>query len=276
MPAIVKRLSRGELVDVPWQAHSLDDAAQHEPRDGVYTVANTFKRTQTLLLGAHLDRLEDSARRAGFALTLDRDRIKAALRALILASGFGDVRFRISVPSAAPGDVILSIEPFAPPAADIISQGVRCQTTATARRHEPAAKSSEWMHLRRTLVAARPRDIYETFLLDEAGYLLEGLTSNVYALLDGELLTAASGILAGISRSIVLEICRGVVPLRPRAPHANDISRFSEAFLSSSSRGIIPVVEIDGIKVADGQVGATTLQLRERYQQWVGARLEAL
>jgi branched-subunit amino acid aminotransferase/4-amino-4-deoxychorismate lyase len=55
-----------------------------------------------------------------------------------------------------------------------------------------------------------------------------------------------------------------------------DIPRFEEAFITSSSRGIIPVVAIDGATIGSGKPGAKTLALRERYGAWVKAHLEDL
>ena len=277
MPAIVKRLNEGELVDVPYRATSLNDAARYEPRDGVYTVANTSNRTQTLLLDAHFDRLEDSAARAGIVLRLDRRRVKSALRQMILDSDFGDVRLRISVPANTPDEMILSIEPFQTPAAALVQNGATCITSAAASRQNPAAKSSEWMHERLTLASVMPAGIYETFLLDREGiHILEGMSSNFYAVKNDELYTAGSGILAGISRRIVFEVCKGIIPLRLEAPHVNDVNNFGEAFLTSSSRGIIPVVAIDGIVIGAGQVGAKTIALRDAYEHWVSRHLEEL
>jgi branched-chain amino acid aminotransferase len=275
MPALIRRLRANCLVDVDISAISLQDATKYEPRAGVYTVSNTYARTKTLLLDVHLDRLEDSARREGIPGNVDRQRLKAALRKMILLSGFGDVRFRISVPADAPGDIILSIEPFQPPSPALLNQGVRCVTSSAARRN-PASKSSDWMHRRQALETARDPRIYETLLLDRQNNLLEGASSNVYAILNGELLTAASGMLAGISRMIVLEICQQILPQRATAPNMSDIARFSEAFLSSSSRGIIPVIEINNMPIADGQIGPNTLALQKAYRAWVAAHLEEL
>ena len=157
----------------------------------------------------------------------------------------------------------------------MIEAGLRCISSSETRRN-PAAKSSEWIHRRRALEAAQANDIDETFLLDPQGNLLEGASSNVYVVLAGELRTAPTGILAGISRMIVLAVCESVIPLRAEAPNIADINRFSEVFLSSSSRGIIPVVELDGMLIGDGSPGAATLALRGAYQRWVGDHLEEL
>lgn len=275
MPAIIKRLTKRGIVDVDAGARSLQEAAKREPRDGVYTVSNTYSRTKTLLLDAHLDRLDDSARRQGFAVGYDRVRLRQALRKIILDSKFGDARFRLSVSAQAPDEALMSIERFQAPSSELIQAGVRCITSSVAR-HDPAAKTSEWMHRRRALEAARPAGIFEDFLVDPSGRLLEGSSSNVYVMLDGELRTAASGVLAGVSRMIVLEVCEKIVPLRLEAPNIADIARFREVFLSSSSRGLIPVIELDGEAIGDGCVGATTLALRSAYQAWVEAHLEEL
>ncbi len=273
MPAIVKILGDQGLESVAYQADSLADAARYESLDSVYTVSNTYNGTQTLLLEAHLERLEDSAAREGIALRYERARLRAALRQLILASGYGDVRFRISVPAAAT-HFLLSIEPFQAPAPELIAQGTRCITSSQLKRRNPAAKTSDWM--RQRLQAATPAGIYETFLVDSQGRLLEGLTSNFFAVIAGELRSAGDGVLAGIARQVVFEVCRGQLPLSLEAPTLAELPHFSEAFLSSSSRGLIPVVEIDGQPIGAGGVGQRTLALRAAYQRWVAAHLEEL
>ena len=276
MPALIKRLTARGLQDVNWTAQNLAEAAQYEASAGVYTVGNTLNCTQTLLFDAHLDRLEDSARREGIQLRIERRRLRLALREMIAAAGFGDVRFRISAPATAPDELLLSIEPYQPPSAALLRQGARCDTTTLLARQNPAAKSNDWMHRRQGLESARAADIVETFLVNDKGQILEGLGSNFYALLDGELRTAGTGVLAGISRRIVFDICAGIAPLRLDAPTLDEIPGFSEAFFSSSSRGIIPVVEIDGAAIGPGVPGETTRQLRKAYAGWVAAHLAEL
>jgi branched-chain amino acid aminotransferase len=276
MPAIIKILTPNGLQPAPDTADSLKTAALHEPEHGVYTVTNTFQRTQVLKLDAHLDRMEDSARRADIPLQLDRPRLRAALREMIEASDFEDVRFRITVPAEQPDNFILTIEPFAPVAPSIIDNGVRTITAANSARQNAAAKTTDWMHAREALEKAMPPGIYDTFLLDANGYLMEGLGCNFYAILDGELRTAGEGVLPGIAQQIVFEIAPPVLPVRRNAVHVSEIDRFSEAFLTSSSRGIIPVVEIDGIRIGDGIPGAKTRALMQAYQAWMQTHLEEL
>ena len=146
-------------------------------------------------------------------LTLDRSGLRRALREIIVESGYGDVRFRISAPANEAETLILTIEPFQPPSADLITNGVHCVTSAKAVRQNPAAKSSAWMQQREALQADLPAGIYETFLVNDRGQMLEGLSSNFYAITKAGLFTAGEGVLAGISRKIVSEVCAGYNPV---------------------------------------------------------------
>lgn len=276
MPTTIKRLTPNALLDVDYTADSLKSAEDHETSDGIYTVTITYNTTQTLMFDAHLDRLEDSARREDIPLTYDRTRLKATLRQMILDSGYGDVKFRITVPRETPDEIVITLEPFTPPSKALIEDGVRCITSDAGERHNPAAKTTEWIHTRKKLEAAMPEGIYDTFLLNSDGTILEGLGSNFYAILDGELRTAGEGVLTGISQRIVFEVYKGILPLRKDPVHVDEIPQFSEAFLTSSSRGIIPVIEIDGITIGDGTRGVKTKQLRHAYDTWVGNHLEEL
>lgn len=275
-PCIIRRLSANGLTPVDYHADSLNEAAAYEPQDGVYTVTNTFETFKVLRLTAHLDRLEDSARRANIPLKLDRGRLRAALRQVIAESGYGDVRFRVTVPAQSPDELILSVEPFKPLAPEIYANGVKCVTVPDSARHNAAAKTTDWMHQRGQIEQSLPPGIYTALLLDEAGYILEGVSSNFYAVLDGELRSAGQGVLPGIAQQIVYAVAPDVLPVRRDAVHVDDVPRLTEAFITSSSRGIVPVVEIDGIAIGNSKPGEMTRALRERYLASMRDQLEEL
>jgi len=276
MPCLIKILTPTGLHDVAYTADSLKDAVQFEPRDGIYTIANTFDTFKTLKLGAHLDRLEQSAQIVGIPLTLDRAALRAALRAMIQEAGYGDVRFRVTVPRETPTDLILSIEPFHALTAHFFTDGIRVVTTAQAERHDPAAKTTDWMHARASLEDSLPTGIYTALLVSPTGAILEGVGSNFYAVYKDELRTAGEGVLAGISQQIVFEVAPSVIPVRREAIQLADIPLIEEAFITSSSRGIVPVVEIDGYTIGTGKPGARTLSLRAHYSAWMNSHLEEL
>lgn len=273
-PCMIRILTPDGVQPATYTADSLADAAKHEPEDGVYTVANTFHTVQVLKFDAHLDRLEDSARRQNIPLTLERPRLRAALRDLIADAGYGDVRYRITVPKNNPDHLILSVEPFKPISGELILAGVRCVTFPNSARRGAAAKTTDWMRLRDTLTL--PDRVYEGLLLNAQGDILEGKSSNFYAVLNGELRTAGEGVLPGIAQQIVFDIAPSVITLHQVAVNVRDLPQLSEAFITSSSRGIVPVVEIDGTTIGNGTPGAYTQLLREHYQSWVASHLENL
>jgi len=276
MPCMIKFLTPDGLLPASYSAESLAEAARHESHDGVYTITNTYNIFRVLKLDAHLNRLEDSAQRENIPLQLDRPRLRAALRQMIAESGYGSVRFRISIARAEPDTLILTIEPFKPSPPEVYEQGVRCVTTPGAARHNPAAKTADWLHDRVSVEQALPAGIYTGLLLTRSGDILEGLSSNFYAVLDSELRTAGSGVLGGIAQQVVFEVAPPILAVRKEAVNVADVPRFSEAFITSSSRGIVPVVEIDGVTIDDGKPGAKTLVLRRAYAGWVEKHLEEL
>jgi len=276
MPTIIKRWTKNSLIDVDYQADTLADAGHLEPADGVYTITNTYYSTKVLKIDAHLTRLEDSAQRINMPLTYERKALRQILRQMITDSGFGDVRFRITVAPSLGDDMVISIEPFVDMLAELKTTGVRVISAPNQARDNARAKTTDWMHARKALTQAMPEGIYDTILEDTNGNLLEGLGANFYAIQDGLLYTAELNILHGISRQVVLEVAPDIIPVQLKPIHRDDISQLNEAFLTSSSRRVIPIIEINGISIASGKVGTFTKQISDAYNAWTDANLEEL
>ncbi len=101
------------------------------------------------------------------------------------------------------------------------------------------------------------------------------MTSNFYAFNGKTLVTAQKGILLGVTRRAVLRLARGQgMSIEYRSPHVDE--KFNEAFLTSSSRGVVPIVKIDDKPVGQGRVGAWTKTLSLAYQAYVIERSEAI
>jgi branched-chain amino acid aminotransferase len=273
MNAYIRILTPSGLQPVDYSATSLAEAAHDEP-DGIYTITNTYDTFKILKLDAHLDRMEDSAKRENISLRLDRPRLRNALRQMIADYNQGDVRFRVTVPRQQPDHFILTLEPFRPPTQEQITQGVRLVTAPGLARHNPAAKTTDWMHNRDQFNL--PAGIYTGLLLDDQNNILEGFSSNFYAVLEGELRTAGDGVLPGISQQIVFAVAPEIIPIRKIPVNISDLPRIDEAFITSSSRGVIPVVEIDGVTVGNGKPGEKSNAIRAAYLAWMGEHLEEL
>jgi len=103
------------------------------------------------------------------------------------------------------------------------------------------------------------------------GYLTEGAASNVFAVIDGVLLTPpkSDGILAGVTRDVILELAQS-----NNIPYGEDIISLdalltaSEIWLASSTREIVPVIELDGREISEGQPGPLWHTMNQLFQAY--------
>jgi branched-subunit amino acid aminotransferase/4-amino-4-deoxychorismate lyase len=275
MGILIRYLSpRGALTPPTFQADSLDEVGALEP-DGVYTITRTYHSNQAVLLDAHMDRLEESARLEGINLDLDRDWLRSGLRRIIAMAGFEEARFRITIPREYPGKALLAVEKL-----KIIPERVRSTGVSVASmcidRPNPRAKSNRWIQIREQARNELPGWAYEGLVCTQDGVILEGFSSNFYAVLDGKLHTAKDVVLSGIARKITLQVAEGLLEISYDTIHRSDLPALEEALLTSSSRGILAIVSIDQQAIGSGEPGPITRELWHRYKKWVQEHLEKI
>jgi D-alanine transaminase len=109
----------------------------------------------------------------------------------------------------------------------------------------------------------------ECWLVDPDGMITEGASSNAWIMTaDGALVTrpATNDILNGITRRTLFSLAESLgIPFEERAFSKDEAMAAREAFVTSASAYLTPVVEIDGKPVANGHPGTFSLQLREAY-----------
>lgn len=131
---------------------------------------------------------------------------------------------------------------------------------------DPRAKNYHWNDLTMGLLGALDAGGDTVLLSDAAGHVVEGPGFNVFAVIDGGLVTPAEGVLEGITRRTVIELARSLaIPVSLRALPAAELRGAQEAFLSSSGGGVLPVTRVDGQPVSDGAPGPVTRRLVQAY-----------
>lgn len=109
----------------------------------------------------------------------------------------------------------------------------------------------------------------ETLLFNQADELTEGSAVNVFVIKDGGVSTppANNHILAGITRHIVLDILRQHSDIQVEEKHISrqDVMEADEIWITSSTKSIAPVTEVDGKPVADGNVGSIWQQAQQLF-----------
>lgn len=100
------------------------------------------------------------------------------------------------------------------------------------------------------------------------GFVTEGTSNNAYIITDGKIVTRAlsNDILHGITRSAVLRFAREAqMPVEERSFSIEEALSADEAFVTSASTFVMPVVQIDGTMIGAGTPGPLTQRLREIY-----------
>jgi len=122
--------------------------------------------------------------------------------------------------------------------------------------------------------AARESGAYEAWLVDEQGCVTEGASTNAWIVTpDGELITRQTdnGILAGVTRHTLKALASSMqLKFIERPFTLAEAKKAKEAFITSATSFVTPVVKIDDDAVGDGKVGPTARRLREEYVRFAG------
>lgn len=137
-----------------------------------------------------------------------------------------------------------------------------------AKSVDPTIKNFHWLDLVRGLFDAYDNGAETALIVDSNGHIAEGPGFNVFLVKDGALRTPASGVLLGITRRTVFDLCAEI----GYQATADDVTRAElkgadEVFITSTAGGIMPVTRIDHTAIGKGQVGPITRQLIDLYWQ---------
>ncbi|MCS7087129.1 MAG: aminotransferase class IV [Thermoflexales bacterium] len=266
---ITFRLRADGALETHAQHGSMSEASAALPQ-GAYTTFRTYDGHRVLRLEQHVHRLEESLALMGRAATLDVAHVRQGVAQALRLTSYPESRFRLTF---APPDLFISIEPFTPYPPELYQGGVWC-VTVPLRRENPHAKSTAFIASASAAYRSLPDGAHEGLMVAEDGAILEGLSSNFFAILPDAagkpvLRTEEARVLIGVTRSLVLEIARTVLPIHTEAVHYADLPRVREAFITSVSREILPVVKIDDRVIGDGTPGAITRMLMARFAELV-------
>ena len=144
------------------------------------------------------------------------------------------------------------------------ARGIRLITTRL-RREAPEAKTTNYMAAVRALKEAARRDAADALFVNESGHVLEGTRSNFFIFRGDTLVTPREGVLYGITRNVVLELARGRFTVEERPILLDELRLTEEAFTTSSSKEITPVVQVDDLLIGNGKPGPRTYELEQRF-----------
>jgi D-alanine transaminase len=119
---------------------------------------------------------------------------------------------------------------------------------------------------------ARDKGAYEAWYVDADGFVTEGASCNAWIVTkDGKVVTrtASSGILAGITRAVLIDVLEAMqLKLEERNFTPDEAYHAAEAFVSSASQIVMPVINIDGNAIGDGKPGTIARRLRAEFHRF--------
>lgn len=239
----------GRLVEPRAAALSIDDPAVRWGEGLLETMR--AENARIALLERHLDRLTRSAEVLGLAPMPTAAQMRAAVAEAVGAAGGGDLRVRLCATPRPTLLVEVTSEPERPaetPCVSAISlRGAWIPGNRIAEHKTLSYAGHRWSQRRATAAGAD-----HALLLDERGRLGEAAIATVFCAVGGELVTApASGLLAGVARSIVLE----ALAVREVALGEDAWRAAEEIVLTNAVRGALSVVGVDGRPIGTGAPG---------------------
>lgn len=264
--------------------------------DGFYTTFSTLAAgTKVLGLKSHLQRLYEPAGELNLKPSANEKTLREQIAKLAQENLPNESRLRLILTKDT-GDIYIGVQPFMPFPESIYQNGVHV-ITSQIMRHDPRIKGTDFITQSQDQRKLLNKDVFE-ILLTKNGKIYEGMTSNFYAItyagrvgggsryaLKGystsaavsrpTLITAQRGILLGVTRKAVLKLAQeGGLNIKYQAPSLKE--SFDEAFLTSSSRGIVPIISIDEKPVGQGSVGKWTQKLMFAYKEYVNEKSESI
>ncbi len=236
-------------------------------------------------LSEHIDRLYDSAKAICMEIQLTRNELKDAVINTLKANNLKDSYIRLIVTR---GVGKLGLNPFLCEESQVIiitdfiqlyskelyEKGLDAIIVPTIRNHSdalnPNVKSLNYLNNILAKIECINAGATEGIMLNKDGYVAEGTGDNIFIVKDNGIITppTTAGILIGITRNVVIELANEAgTTVKEEQLTRDDLYNADECFLTGTAAEIIPVVNLDGRKIASGRPGKVTLSLLKKYQE---------
>lgn len=242
----------------------------------VFEALRTYNR-RPFHLDKHLTRLYHSAELIELGIPWSRETLAAIIREVIERNTYRHAAIRMLVTGGESEDSIL---PTGKPTLAVLItalgerdmerfvQGYKLITTRL-QRTEPDAKTTNYLVAIRALKEAARRNASDALYVNELGHVLEATRSNFFIFQGDTLITPGAGVLKGITRNVVLDLAMERFPIEERPILLDELALAHEAFITSSSKEIMPVVQINDLKIGKGLPGRRTYELEQRFIEMI-------
>jgi len=242
---------------------------------GVFDFLRTYNGVP-FRLREHVQRLQKSAELIGLSLPWSTQEIEAIAQDTLRRNNLPEANIRIVVTGGSSLDFItpvgqpslmVMVTPVSEYPVDYYERGVKV-ITVQVERFLPKAKSLNYISAIMALQQAKLTDAVEALYIDQQSHVLEGTTTNLFIFRDSKLITPKENILNGVTRNVVLELAKNHFDIVEQSIYYSDLSSCDEAFITSSTKEIVPVVQIDGLHISNGKPGENTQILMNLFHNY--------
>lgn len=248
--------------------------------DATYDVASTWQGA-FFRLDAHIDRFFRSLEIMRLSIPYSREELRQVLHGCVRAAGLKDAYVSMictrGVPPKGARDPRLAQNRFyayAVPYVWIASpekqqQGIDLHISHRQRipaaSVDPTVKNYHWIDLVQSLFEAYDQGRDTSCVVDAQGNISEGPGFNLFMVKDGTVFTPDQGVLHGVSRRTVIELCQQLnIPVTVTPVPESDFRQADEIFLSSTGGGVLPIARVDGQAVPQFP-GPVTQRIQQGY-----------
>ena len=255
--------------------------------EGVYETVRTYNRNP-FVLDRHLFRLRKSAHMINLLVPLSDEQFNHRISETISKSkAIGELSIRIIL-TRGPGElsydptrcpdpsVVIIVTPLREMSSQTLNSGIIITFSTFIRNHpmsiNPQIKSNNLLNNALAMQEALKQGLSETLMRNYKGQLVECAQSNFFIVKSGEVITPpiTAGLLAGVTRNLIFEIgALSGVPVREEILFETDLDSAQEAFLTSTTREIIPVTRVGKHTIGNGNPGPITRTLMSNFSRLV-------
>jgi branched-chain amino acid aminotransferase len=254
--------------------------------DSIYEVTRSYDGT-LMFLDEHLDRLYHSAKLLWLSMDLSKEKLKTTIEEnfkkfncsncylrIVITRGEGAITLDPS--SELKNNIVLIFKPHENYPADWYDIGVDLVVSGVIRNPkesvDPNAKSGNYLNNIMAMMEAKKRGAFDAIMVNKEGLITEGTTNNIWMVKDQKVITPPlkDGILKGITREKLFEAMKEHhFDYQEKSFTPSELFQADEAFITSSTKEVVPVVTIDKNKVGDGIPGPLTKKIHTLYKNLI-------
>ena len=248
--------------------------------DGVFEGIRVYNG-RVFKLDEHIKRLYESAKSIELSIPMSEEVMKKTILETIRRNGLKDAYVRVVVTRGV-GDLGLDPRKCPKPSIIVIADRIALweekslkAITASTRRNavtalNPMIKSLNYLNNILARLEANRANVSEAIMLNQRGLVCEGTGDNIFIVKDGVLSTPppSANILLGITRGVVMELAaKEELKVEERDITIHELYNADEVFLTGTAAEVMPLVEVDGRRIGNGEPGPITMKLIEKFNE---------